>query len=354
MANGTGWKEDYLNEEGKKGNGSKDKEKEYFKELSQQIKEVVRHFAVDNGRPMRGNHAKNLAGFTGAEFRISSDLSTDLSVGFLIPNKVYEAIIRFSNASSEVRSDDAKSDLRGVAIRVKTDLGDHDFLMTNANKHHARDAREAMVTIMAGTLKDTAEDLTPGAGIIDKAVGGIAFYGYLLTHLDKETADRIKDTLKEQTAREVKSLATETYFSRAPIAIGNVTDPEQSVAVKYRLEPVGDKSEQFGESNNLGQEIKNRLNQKDVRFLFQVQRYIDSQTTPIEDSTVIWPDEWETIAELIIPRRTQTNNEFVDGLAFSPWKTDLTNFRPIGSMNRSRKTVYEASASLENRPVQPS
>jgi len=353
MANGTGWKEEYLNEEGKRENGSKEKEEKYFKEISEQIKTVVRDFA-DDGRPMRGNHAKILAGFAGAKFRVSPDISADLSVGFLIPGNEYDAIVRFSNASGEARPDDAKPDLRGAAVRVRTERRDHDFLMTNANKHHARDAREAMVTIMAGALKHKAEKHIPGEGILDEAAGGIAFYGYLLTHLHKETADRIKDTLQEQTAREVKSVATVTYFSRAPIAIGNVTNPDQSIAVKYRLEPVGDKSEQFGDNNDLGQELKNRLNQKDVRFLFQVQRYIDSQTTPIEDATVIWPDEWETIGELVIPRETGTDNEVVDGLAFSPWKTDLANFRPIGSMNRSRETVYKASASLENRPVQPS
>lgn len=51
-------------------------------------------------------------------------------------------------------------------------------------------------------------------------------------------------------------------------------------------------------------------------------------------------------AELVIPQNAEINDSFVDGLVFSPWKVDLTNIRPLGSMNRSRKKVYEQSASL--------
>ena len=154
-----------------------------------------------------------------------------------------------------------RPDLRGVAIRVSTEQGDHDFLMTNAEPHHARDAREAMVTIMAGTKKDAVEDL------LGEAIGKGAFFVYLLLHLGLKTARRIADTLKVQTEREVKSLATETYWSRAPIAIGKVPDPEQSVAVKYRLEPLIDRPDLPGDSHNLGQEFKTRISQGGITFL---------------------------------------------------------------------------------------
>src|SRR5215204_2459947 len=342
MAKGTGWEEDYSNEEGKiNSNGTPEKEERFFDKIREEIKEVVKHFEKDNGRPMRGNHAKILVGIKGAAFRVSPQIPPDLSVGFLQePGKVYNAQVRFSNASSEYRTDDSKTDLRGVAMRVSTEQGDHDFLMTNAEPHHARDAREAMVTIMAGTKKDAVEDL------LGEAIGKGAFYAYLLLHLGLKTARRIADTLKVQTEREVKSLATETYWSRAPIAIGKVPDPEQSVAVKYKLEPVIDRPDLPGDSHDLGQEFKTRISQGGITFLFQVQRYIAPGTTPIEDATVHWPSDFETVGELIIPQNANVNDDYIDGLVFSPWNVDTKNFQPLGSMNRSRKKVYEASASL--------
>lgn len=363
MTNGTGWKEKFLDENGRSGpNDSADKEQLFFDEISRQIRDVVRHFTPDNdGRPLRGNHAKILAGVVGAEFRVSPQIPADFAVGFLSePGKVYRAHVRFSNASGEFKKDDAMPDLRGAAVRVFTEHGDHDFLMTNAEPHHARDAREAMATIMAGTKMDTVGDA------LGAFSGQGAFFFHLLSELDWETAKRISDTLGAQTAREVESLAAETYWSRAPIAIGTTTTPEQAVAVKYRLEPAGGGrgpvfpgdgpgllqrlKERFAgrgdesEPLDLGRELKERIGRGEVRFLFQVQRFVDLATTPIEDATVHWPSEFETIAELVIPQNAEVNDGLVDGHVFSPWKVNGQNFRPLGSMNRSRKKVYEAGA----------
>jgi catalase len=58
----------------------------------------------------------------------------------------YPAIVRFSNTSGKIIKSDDEPDLRGIAIEVKvSDDKHHDFLMTNAEEHHARDAEKAMV-----------------------------------------------------------------------------------------------------------------------------------------------------------------------------------------------------------------
>jgi hypothetical protein len=346
MANGTGWKEEYLDENGKMHNGSPEKEEKFFDHIAEQIKQVVHHFAQDNKRPMRGNHAKILAGIVGAEFRLSPDIPSDLSVGFLAkPGEVYEALIRFSNAGSRFREDDANPhDLRGAAVRIMTKQGDHDFLMTNAEPHHAKDAREAMAAIMTGIDKDIAENLL-GGGNIAKKIAGLPAVVALGLHLGTRARD-IATALKTQMDRKVTSLATETFWSRAPIAIGNVQDPQQSVAVKYKLQPLPDDRGLPGDENDLGQELKKRLSGGAVKFLFQVQRYIDAETTPIEDATKSWESDFETIAELTIPQDAKVDDDFVNGIVFNPWTVDSNVFRPLGSMNRARKVVYPASASL--------
>ena len=349
MANGTGWKEEFLNEQGRREGGDPKKEEIFFAKISEEIIEVVRHFEKDNKRPLRGNHAKILAGITDARFIVSPHIPADLSAGFLQPGKEYTAIVRFSNASSEFTNDDSKPDLRGAAIRVITsEHGEHDFLMTNAEQHHARDAREAMVTIIASTKKDFVADIIPGQSALeDKIAGLVGAFPYLVAHLGLETAKRIAGTLKSQMEREVVSLAMEHFWSRAPIAIGkNPEDADQSVAVKYKLEPVA--TEPSGNTQSLGSELQERISRDEVKFLFRVQRFVDAETTPIEDATVVWSNAspLETIAELIIPRNATINDSSVDALAFNPWRIDQIHFRPLGSMNRARKRVYEASASL--------
>ena len=58
---------------------------------------------------------------------------------------------------------------------------------------------------------------------------------------------------------------------------------------------------------------------------------------------------FETIAQLVIPQqdlRTASAREtetLVDNLDFNPWNT-TEEFRPLGNLNRARRTVYQASA----------
>lgn len=340
----TAWKEEYLNAEGKHEGGSEEQEQVFFDSIAIKIKKVVEHFTANNHHPMRANHAKIIAGFTAARFHVSNDLATDLQVGFLNPGKIYNAIVRFSNANGALIEDDSKPDLRGAAIRIQTENGDHDFLMTNAEEHHAKDAREAIIAIEAGVEKDIIADKIPGQPPGEDAVAGmVGALPYLIKHLGLKTGWRIAQTLKQQMKIPVESLSTETFWSRAPMAIGNIALPEKSIAIKYRLLPFRKKTEKPKAEKNLQHKLLEELDKGDVNFFLQVQRFINESDTPIEDSTKAWTSQFETIGELIIPQYSKMENEVVDNLMFSPWNIDLQNFRPIGSMNRSRKKAYGAS-----------
>jgi len=349
----TSWKEEYLNAEGKRENGSPEAEELFFDNIAGQIREVVKHFEEDNhGTKRRGNHAKILAGFTHAQFKILP-LSVDtnaLSVGFIQPGRTYDAIIRLSNASGESNDDDSKPDLRGIALRINTDDGLQDFLMTNAEPHHARDAREAMIAIRAGVMKDIIADVIPdffpGEEGLSGALGALP---YMVGHMGLG-GFRMASTLKKQMKLKVESLATETFWSRAPIAIGLNTTPGQAIALKFRLRPTLYKKAQtqISPAKNLEEELMQRLQNSDIFYLFEVQFYQDETTTPIEDSTVSWPTPFYPIAELKVPKGSINEKDVVDQLNFSPWNVDAQHFRPLGSMNRSRKKVYTAGVHERN------
>ena len=132
------------------------------------------------------------------------------------------------------------------------------------------------------------------------------------------------------------------------MAIGTVMNSNEAVAVKYRLRPAVEKTGQDriknGESN-LSKKLEDELVAREVKFYFEIQRFKDSVTTPIEDATVSWggDESFVTIAELIIPQKSKNEKEAADAVAFSPWNVDEKYFKPLGSMNRSRKKVYAAS-----------
>ncbi len=304
--------------------GTEEKERRLFEKMGKQVHEKIRIISKKyNAAPRRPQHAKMLAGIKNGTFRVLPDLADDLQVGFLKSGLSYPSIVRFSNAAAFYASDDSQ-DLRGVAIEISPFEGNvQDFLMTNAECHHARNAIEAMATSLAFSKE----------GFLNKMIGAVD----LAAHVGPKEALRIAKTLSKQTRIPVESIATETFWSRAPFRIGEVV-------VKYRLNPIIQKIEPVKSNANLSEEFKSRLKVDDIKFSFQVQRYIDEGLTPLEDATKIWNSPFEMIAELLIPRQDLINDEvFFKTLHFNPWKLNSKEFEPIGNMNRARKIVYASS-----------
>jgi hypothetical protein len=313
--------------------GSERKEKELIAKMAQEVRQIVDSLKdKTTGDRHRAQHAKMLAGIRNAEFHVSSGIPQDLRAGFLKPGAVYPAIVRFSNAGGFIKGDDSEEDLRGVAIRITPPEGkEHDFLMTNAEEHHAKDAFEAMSTSVAFSTEGALRQMVDADNDAIKALDGFIELARRVGPID---AARIILKLKSQMKIPVESLATETYWSRAPLRVSEVV-------VKYLLSPVVQKVEPEKSEQNLGAELKRRLEQNEVRFNFQVQRYVNEDETPLEDARERWKSPHETIAELVIPRQTLVDDvKIFDGLEFNPWHINTSDFEPIGSMNRARKVVY--------------
>jgi hypothetical protein len=81
-----------------------------------------------------------------------------------------------------------------------------------------------------------------------------------------------------------------------------------------------------------------------------VQLYRDPTATPIEDSTVLWPDDASPPivgARLVIERQDVASDRgaiaaFVEKLSFDPWHA-LVEHRPLGAMMRARNHAYRLS-----------
>ncbi len=320
------WSERYLE-------GSREREDDLLRLFADQIQMVQARNRKTESEPVRrGFHAKLLVGVVNARFTVAADVRSELSNGLFAPGASYPAMVRFSNASGTVNGDDEK-DLRGVAVRILvTEDGPQDLLFTNTPSSYSRDARQFMVTAVA-------------------TAGGrkLSALPRLIRHVGLPEGLRIARALRRGTSRRVISLATETFWSRVPFAVG-------PYAVKFRLQPLSlppPGAEPRRGFDRLRLEFAERLGREDIRFALQVLHYVDDTTTPIEDATVEWTGASEAVGELLIPRQDVTRGDGPDGermlenLSFSPW-TSTEWMRPLGSLNRARKPVYEASVRLRS------
>ena len=75
---------------------------------------------------------------------------------------------------------------------------------------------------------------------------------------------------------------------------------------------------------------------------------------PVEDPTIVWDEikaPFIEVATIRIPKQ-QFNSEaqqtFCENLSYTPWHA-LAEHRPVGGINRVRKTVYEGISLLRHK-----
>lgn len=84
--------------------------------------------------------------------------------------------------------------------------------------------------------------------------------------------------------------------------------------------------------------------------MLQIQLGTDPSHHPTEDGSVVWDEAtapYQTIATVEFPPQDALTAErrtfWEDRMKLNPWNA-LAEHQPLGSINRLRKTVYEASA----------
>ena len=271
---------------------------------------------------MRGMHAKNQGCVDGTI--VFNNLGSDWNIGvFNQVNRPMKIVARFSNASGNIQADNEK-DLRGLAVKILSPgmpsiegaprLGEYDFLMTNAPSHHAKNIVDLMEFTEA------------------MAQGGATKIAYLGRH------PFITSKLLAQTSRKVGSLVNESYWGRAPFALG------QNKTIKYFAEPVTQRVPRDLSKENNSERLKLDLvyqmeNSHKTDFNFFVQAQEDSVAEPIEDHFVEWRSQPHLIGKISFPKQIPRNDEACEKMVFNPWNAHPEN-RPLGNMNRARKVVY--------------
>ncbi len=318
---GLGWQERFLG-------GSAEAEQAFLRQAMNDINLVQRRNKKAGGAKTeaRAFHAKIHAGIDNAEFVIMDNIPSELQGGILVPGKRYPTDVRLSSASGLIQPD-TKGDLRGLAARVRTDLGVQHFLGTNAEQAHARNARQFVEFAKAASGS--------------KAL----MFPRLFWNIGVSETVRMLRTVIAQTKRPITSLATETYWSRSAYAFGDL-------AAKFQFTPSSSADIVTPPSDGfLKLDLVERLRRAPVVYDYQVQYFLNEAETPIEDGYVLWTSQPFTIAQLVIPQQDLLSAAglaafaSVEDIEFNPWFTTDT-IRPLGSLNRARRKVYPASVKL--------
>jgi len=328
---------------------------------------------------LRGVHPKS-HGCVKATFTINPDIAAEFQVGlFAEPGKQFDAFIRFSNAAAVVGPDidkEGKHGSRGMAVKV-LDVGgevliddngasNQDFLMINQPVFAFANTEDYL---RLDSVLDRDNDVPTGffaplqlqnPAITEEQRRSILAY-IEAEDISDEDIQRIADSARivgQIQATPVANPLGIQYFSAAPFLFGS--DRVMKFSARPCAEVPPTKVPNPPPDNYLRDVLTETINRNEVlHFDFMLQVRTEGNDLGIENASSLWDEArypFISVAKITIPAPqpevdSEENKAHCENLAFTPWHS-LVEHQPIGSINRLRKSVYQASAEhrLEQAP----
>jgi len=325
-----------------------DDEAQVRDELIATMRSISETTYADGGHALRSVHAKSHALLQG-EFEVLSGLPAHLAQGLFAQPGRYPVVMRFSTNPGDIL-DDGVSAPRGLAIKVVGVEGERlpgsegdatqDFVMANAPAFAAADAASFLKTLKllakttdaSQTLKKAASSALRVAEAAVEAFGGKSA------------------TLTSLGGQPLTNVLGETFYSQTPSLYGPYVAKASLAPVSPELVALtGVKVDAHGRPDAHREEVNAFFSGSGGEWELRVQLMTDAEAMPIEDASVVWPEEqspYVAVARLRVAPQTgwsEAKADVVDDrLAFSPWH-GLAAHRPLGSINRTRRANYERS-----------
>ena len=276
--------------------------------------------------PVRRFNQGRHSGCVEAEFIVEDGLEARLRVGVFAQPRRYRAWIRFASATS---SSDREKDVRGMSIALH-DVGGDNLTSGSGRQDFVLNSHPVM---MAPNTRQFL-DLLRAAD-----AGGARRALYFLTH---PTAARVAFASRHNHTSHLEI----PYWSTTPYLFG------QGRAVKYIARPTSSRRTPLPNpltDTYLHDRLGQHLRESDAGFDVLIQFQTDNRRTPIEDATVEWREEespYVRVARIQIPKQdidAAGRDAACEQIAFNPWHS-LADHRPLGSLNRARREIYDAMA----------
>ncbi len=328
--------------------------------LAETLLKISRKTYEDTHEGLRSVHAKSHALLTG-RLDVLADLPPELAQGLFATPGQYPVIMRFSTTPGDILPD-AVSTPRGLAIKVigvpgprlpgTQDATTQDFVMVNGPAFQTPDGKAFL-----GNLKLLAMTTDKGEGAkvalskvlraTEGAIEGMGGKSTLLRALGGHPATHP---------------LSEIYYSATPFLYGPYMAKFSIAPVSEDLTMHGhDHIEIDGNPTAIREAMLDHFAIMGGEWELRVQLCTDLDAMPVENAAKVWPEDqspFVCVARLIVEPQTAWSEArsaaIDDGMSFSPWH-GLEAHRPLGSINRLRRTAYEASARArserEHRPM---
>ena len=293
----------------------------------------------------RGEHSKG-HGCVRGRLVVDPNLSENpqLQVGlFKNPVQAFSVCIRFSNFSVK---DDAKGDLRGMAIKVfdvpgekiledEKDEQTQDILLVDFPVFVVRNAKDYIDLFVEIERSNSRNP-------VRFFITGFNPFKWRWHELWIGLSYRLKT---------IDSLFEARYWSMTPYRFGSaavklMAIPAPTNRTGHFWSRLGPRSKDY-----LREVMRDHLRDQDASFDLFVQFQADADKMPIEDPTIRWNSPFHKVATLTIPPQSFESPEqtrFCENLSFTPWHS-LLEHRPLGGINRTRKIVYEQISRIRNK-----
>lgn len=307
----------------------------------------------EQGYALRAVHAKGHGCLIGT-FSIEDHQATEYRHSIFATPDSHQIVARFSNGDGPPVKDGDRTISIGLAFKVLDVHGAKllkeqteasiDFLMTN---HPG---------FVAKNIADFAEVIEGReSGLLEK-LGALWVSG--------------RGLFKRLLVAKEDPLVT-SYWGNLPFKLG-----DQVVKYLIRPEPCIDEGNQLkvGEGDpvkvNVGKDphflsaaLDEHMRRQNACFGFYLQKKGTDFESPVEDATVAWPERKgflvrvgevkfpiqspnELLSKMNLPGAAGLNGKQIcQHLAFSPWNT-TADFKPLSSLNRARRVIYELSVAL--------
>jgi hypothetical protein len=309
-------------------------------EIRQIITRVQHHNFSLHRRGMRGTHVKTQAIVKGT-FTPAKDLPDHLAQGICSPAnaKPHPVAIRFANEPSFLQ-DDRTPGPRGCGMKVFNIEGDfldptgkqtktQDFTFNNAPILELRDAK---TTVEIFTIRE-AHFRNPEAIAPEIKKRKDADLQMAPTQLPNQHFLSYK-------------MYSQSAYRWGPSVVKYALTPTSKTQQDLASQSVKDDSDPEVHSRWLREYFRDN----DAEYDFQVQVCENIQDQPAEDASVEWEETkypFQTVGKVVLPKQDSFDTKrrvfWYDRVKLNVWY-GLEAHRPLGSVNRLRKELYQKSA----------
>ena len=306
-----------------------------------------------SGHATRSVHAKS-HGLLSAELEVFDNLPEELKQGIFANPITLPVVMRFSTIPGDIL-DDKVSTPRGLAIKIIGVQGKRlpsneqaitqDFVLVNGPNFLSPSAKQFLFGLK---FLSTTTDIAPNfKKIISKVLQKTA---KLIESLGGNS-----DALKSLGGHPETNILGETYYSQAPILYGKYMAKIAIMPACNQLQALKDLPVDLNcTSDGLKKAVVDFFTKNTAEWNLCVQLCTDIEKMPIEDSSIVWP---ENLSPYIPVARLRAKPQIAwsphrsiiidDGMRFSPWN-GIEAHRPLGSLMRLRKKAYEMSSNFRN------